>query len=154
MNDLVDSVLEQARAAWPGTAWQREDVARRLAGVDPQLWSEPAAADRRAELLIAWACLLGDRDAIRHLEVRYVRDVVPNLRALDLAGEELDEMVQTLRVALLVGAPGVSRSSRATRGAARWEASCAPSRSGWCSIASARANRRTSASWPDVRSRR
>ncbi|MDC0668240.1 hypothetical protein [Nannocystis radixulma] len=106
MNDLVDSVLEQARVAWPAVAWQREDIARRLASVDPELWSDPAAADRRAELLVAWACLLGDRDAIRHAEVRYVRDVQPNLRALDLAAAELDEVLQTLRVALFVGAPG------------------------------------------------
>ncbi|MDC0715783.1 hypothetical protein [Nannocystis bainbridge] len=106
MHDLAESVLEQARVAWPAAPWQREDIARRLTGVDPQLWSEPAAADRRAELLLAWACLLGDRDAVRHVEARYVRDVLPNLRALDLAGAELDEVVQTLRVALLIGAPG------------------------------------------------
>ena len=102
MNDLTELVLEQARRAWPGAAWQVEDIARRLADVDPQLWSKA----RCDEVLLAWACLLGDRDAIRHVETRYIRDVVPNLRALGLTGAELDEVVQILRVALLVGAPG------------------------------------------------
>jgi RNA polymerase sigma-70 factor (ECF subfamily) len=106
MQELGEQVLERARRAWPGAAWQREDLERRLAASDPQLWSASAAAVRGDELLLAWACLLGDRDAIRQVESRYVLDVLPNLRALGLAAAELDDVVQTLRVALLVGAPG------------------------------------------------
>jgi RNA polymerase sigma-70 factor (ECF subfamily) len=104
--DLAETVLAEARLAWPQASWRLDDVERRLAGVDPAVWAGPSGAGRRAEVLLAWACLLGDEDALRRAEVRYVADVVPNLAALGLSGAELDEVLQNLRVALFVGSPG------------------------------------------------
>jgi RNA polymerase sigma-70 factor (ECF subfamily) len=63
-------------------------------------------SDRQADLELAQACCLGDREAVERLE----RELVPKLRAtvarVDRSAEFIDEVLQLLRIRLLVGEGG------------------------------------------------
>lgn len=71
-------------------------VARRLDG------EEASARLDAAEVLLAAACAAGNREALAHFERRYFADVPAALGRLSLSADDVAEVVQRLRIRLLV----------------------------------------------------
>lgn len=101
------ALLAAARRAWPRLDWSEARLAELAAGAGASL------GPNLDEVLLAWACLLGDAEALRTLEARYIADVVPNLDRLGLSAAERDEALQALRARLLLPGettpPGLAR---------------------------------------------
>jgi RNA polymerase sigma-70 factor (ECF subfamily) len=110
MSSSRNPLHEAARRAWPNADWSSPRASELFAGADE------AAGEREEELILAWACLLGDPGAIKTFEDRYIADVVPNLRGMKLAEDDIDEVQQRVRERLLVGGARVGPRLESYRG--------------------------------------
>jgi len=112
--EALDAIVVAARRAWPNVAWSEDRVRELLAGTEGGTPGATEPVERSwDELLLAWACVLGDTDALRAIERRYIADVIPNLQRLRLSSEQVDEVLQQLRARLLIGSEqGPPRLSR------------------------------------------
>lgn len=93
----IEAAIERARAKWPGiglVATEVESHVRARVGGD----LEGACLE---DLCLAWAALQGDRVALEALEALLAQ--VPSWIRKDASSPLVDELVQTLRVQLLVG---------------------------------------------------
>jgi RNA polymerase sigma-70 factor (ECF subfamily) len=104
----VERLVALAAAEHPGVVEPqglRAQLAARITGGAPDL------AARAPDMLLAAACVAGDRRAIEILDARLPAIVRPALARLGGAGVDEDEIVQRVRVALLAhdgGHPGLA----------------------------------------------
>lgn len=101
---LLDSILEKARAAWPGLALDARAFGRYLV---ERLPSEKPAEDalrdcHAADLYLACGCAAGDRTALGLLEGAFFAQVPAFISGMDLAPISVDDVRQALREHLLV----------------------------------------------------
>lgn len=103
----VDRILSAGRAAMPelsaGDGAIAAHVARRLEGEDA-----PDGLDA-VEVYLACACATGDAGALAEFERRYFATVPAALGRLALGRDEIDEVIQSLRVRLFVADGGAPR---------------------------------------------
>ena len=99
---VVARIAAAGRAAWPGIALADDVLAARIAG---QLRDDPDAphdALHDSDVYLAVALAAGDAAALRAFEDSLVPHMVMALRRLRLGGGTAEEVVQALRVELLV----------------------------------------------------
>jgi RNA polymerase sigma-70 factor (ECF subfamily) len=101
----VEQAIDQAVAAWPDVAVDRIGFAAYLgqripSDIDPV---DALAARRLHELFLAFACAAGDAAACRHLDTRYLSEIVPLLRDHNIPTELAAEILQQVRMRLLTG---------------------------------------------------
>jgi RNA polymerase sigma-70 factor, ECF subfamily len=104
----LGAALDAARAAWPSLAL---DPDRFVACLRRLLAGHPAPAEllarlHVADLYLACACGAGDRAALAVLEERMWPEIDSVLARLSLPAARRDDLMQDLRVALLVGKSG------------------------------------------------
>jgi RNA polymerase sigma-70 factor (ECF subfamily) len=99
-HELVERILAEGRAAWPAVVIEpaalRESLAGRELG-DPERLSA-------AELYLAVACARGDAAALAAFDQRYLSQVPRFVSRIDSAPSFADELKQTVRALLFVGA--------------------------------------------------
>lgn len=107
LEERLQGVLTQAKAGWPGLKVSEEAFVQHLASLLPD--DEDAASTLEqmhvADVYLSLACALGDPGAIEALE----RDVLPHATVALGQGtmaQLKDDVVQTLRMKLLVSADG------------------------------------------------
>lgn len=104
---VVERIVRAGRAAMPDLALDDAAVARHLAR---RLDGEDAAeALDAAELYLACACATGNAGALAEFERRYFATLPAALSRLALARDEIDEVMQGLRVRLFVAEDGAPR---------------------------------------------
>jgi RNA polymerase sigma-70 factor (ECF subfamily) len=119
-DDLAAAASEavaQARARWKTVALSEQmltDHLRRL-GV-----SEQTARARGADLFLACACAHRDRTALEIFEKSYLGQVSSHVARLALSADMLDEVLQAVRVRLLVDTPPRIAGYRATGPLGGW----------------------------------
>ncbi|MEO8552849.1 MAG: hypothetical protein ABI678_22880, partial [Kofleriaceae bacterium] len=93
----VDAAWEAGRAAWPGVELAREQLAAHVATLTDPL-------DRHGgDLYLAAGCLAGDPKALEHLDRELVAAGRGPIASIDANGAFVDEGLQRLRTALIVG---------------------------------------------------
>ena len=101
---VADQWLAEARAAWPGVALdERVFVDHLLARLAPDAGPAEARALHAADLWLATACAAGDATALAEFDQRYLAPLGGVLRASGLAPDQIEEVVQELRIRLMVG---------------------------------------------------
>ncbi|MEZ4402354.1 MAG: hypothetical protein R3B06_20180 [Kofleriaceae bacterium] len=98
-----DALIAQLRAAWPRLTGADAALGLALAPAVTELPVLPA--EHAAEVLLAWACVLGDRDALAELERTSVAPAGAHLRARGITATVADEAIQEARLRLLVRTP-------------------------------------------------
>ncbi len=105
LDAAVELAVATARQAWPNIALPTDYfVAYMGQRVDQGLTPiEALAALRVSDLYLACACVRGDRNAIVALETLYLSRLRHTLARFDSAASFADDVIQELRVGLLVG---------------------------------------------------
>ena len=101
MTDIVVRIAAAGRVAWPTVRLAEEVLAARLRD-DPD---GPVVPAHDADYYLSVALAAKDRAALRVFETHLVPEITGALRRLRLPGGAIDEVVQILRVELLVGDP-------------------------------------------------
>jgi len=91
---------ERARSVWPQVRLSLEDFLRHAAR--PQVGPQ-GLAERPEDLFLAFACLEGDPAALAHFEATHLAKVPRFLARYQLPASEVDEVVQRVRIRLLLG---------------------------------------------------
>jgi RNA polymerase sigma-70 factor (ECF subfamily) len=92
---------DRGRVVWPKVALTFAQFCRHASR--PEIAAE-GLAERPEDLYLAFACLEGDPEALGHFEARCLAGVAPLLRRSRLDRLEIDEIVQNVRVLLLLDA--------------------------------------------------
>ena len=96
----MSDLQRELHARWPELALAPEA----LVALDALLAAEPRVeGENRADVLLAWAAAAGDAGALRALEVAAFEPAALRLRAQRVAADEIDDLLQSARLKLLVG---------------------------------------------------
>ena len=100
MTAIADA-LERARERWPSVIVSEAALADHVAscGLD-------AAAEIRADLVLACACLAGDSAAIAAFEAELLAPVAARIARMGTGSAAADEAISRLRATLFVAEPG------------------------------------------------
>ena len=116
----IGAAERRARAAWPQLAIDEARFAARLV----ELAGEPPLADLHVEdLYLAWACIEGHADALAAFEARMLPVLDATLARLRIEPGRRDDLVQDLRIHLVVGSgrgPGKLAQYRGHSELERW----------------------------------
>jgi RNA polymerase sigma-70 factor, ECF subfamily len=117
VSNLVSDAVERARRAWPELRSALEGFHDHVLGLgvpdeDLELHGH--------ELYLAFACSLGDADALRVLEREYLIRAAPVFARMDRSREFREEALQALRERLLVGSKPRIGQYAATGALAAW----------------------------------
>jgi RNA polymerase sigma-70 factor (ECF subfamily) len=108
LDEIFEATVARARAERPTLAVDDAAFVAYLAARVPAD-GDPAAALaelRAGDLLLACACAAGDRGALAAFEAEHMPVAVAAVRRMRASDAEVDEVCQTLRERLLVGAGG------------------------------------------------
>jgi RNA polymerase sigma-70 factor, ECF subfamily len=97
----VEAAFEAGQRAWPGLALALEPFATHLRTLNVPAHLLP---ERAADLYIAAACTTGDERAVRRFEAQYLAGAESYVHRLHLTPEQVVEVCQRARIAILVGA--------------------------------------------------
>src|SRR6266545_896857 len=100
-HEALDRLIAHGAAAFPAIA-QHPEVRAFVAERAPAALRARAPISRAADLYVAAACAAGDPAAIAHVDASLAAVVRPTLARLGLPADDDDEIVQRVRVALLV----------------------------------------------------
>jgi RNA polymerase sigma-70 factor (ECF subfamily) len=111
-----------ARQAWPGVVVERNVFVERLraCGMDGQ-----AVVDRGNDIYLSVACAAGDAAAVRLFEQMFLRVAPRQLGRVVLTLDQQDELLQRLRVKLLVGPSARIRDYKGSGPLGAWVRVCA-----------------------------
>lgn len=102
----VRAAFERGRSAWPGVRATLADYAAWLATAAVE---DQDLESRAEELFLAWACSMGDEEAHRLFETKFLGQVGGYVHRFHLAPHLLDEVRQRVRLKQLFGArPGIA----------------------------------------------
>ncbi|MFO0658951.1 MAG: sigma-70 family RNA polymerase sigma factor [Polyangiaceae bacterium] len=94
--------LELARAKWPGIGIDVSVLEQRWSTLDPTI-SRELNVEQICEIVLAWACAEGDLVALRVVERTYISNIASILSKVEKDPVVIDEVVQRVRVRVLVG---------------------------------------------------
>lgn len=99
--EAVEAAFAEGQRAWPGLALTMETFTAHVRALNV-----PAALlpERAADLFIAAACATGDEAAVRRFEAQYLAGADSYVHRLRLSPEQINEVCQQARIAILVGA--------------------------------------------------
>jgi RNA polymerase sigma-70 factor (ECF subfamily) len=101
----IEEAVGRARAAWPLIAVDDARFAVRLVEIVSE--SPIATADLHVEdLYLAWACLEGNAEALATFEERMLPVIATTLARLRIEPGRRDDLLQDLRIHLIVGSAG------------------------------------------------
>jgi RNA polymerase sigma-70 factor, ECF subfamily len=102
----VQAAVATARSAWPTLSLGEETFAMHLASLQSSLSAEAWAGLHLADLYLAQACAGGDPGALAAFEETMWPEIDVALTRARLAPHQRQELIQNLRVVLLVGTAG------------------------------------------------
>ena len=105
IEESIARIAAVGRATWPTISLAEEVLAEHLAARWRDDPDGPVAPAHDADYYLAVALAAKDRAALRVFETHLVPEITGALRRLRLPGGAIDEVVQVLRVELLVGDP-------------------------------------------------
>ena len=119
LEGTLEGMVTAAEIEWPAFAIPADafvaDLARHAAGRADCTANEALVTLRSSDLYLAGACAAGDPAALACFESSVVSQLAPALRQMGLSAAAIDEPLQKLRAALLVGAgdrpPGIASYS-------------------------------------------
>jgi len=98
VNERATQAYEAGKAAWPGVALDPERFATHLETVDPT-----GASKFGSDLFLAAACLARETTALALFDKEVLMSARGAIGAIDATGALIDEAMQRLRTAMLVG---------------------------------------------------
>jgi RNA polymerase sigma-70 factor (ECF subfamily) len=106
MDEWLRSALASAHAAWPTVVVTDDSFAAHLVAIGTACGSETAAADlvkHAGDLYLAYACARGDEAALSLFDDRYLSEVAGHVRRVVADQDTVEEVLQELRIRLLLG---------------------------------------------------